>query len=121
MGRFRQKAAALCCALLPVAATASAETIRLSDLTDADRVAIQRGYSVAEGACVFAIIDEIEGYGGPEAMKEFTVSFESYPLLITNGWLSHICDGGVHTWVEGPDRLQIQIYDEDGNPTLDEP
>lgn len=100
---------------------AEAETLRLSDLSEADRVAIQRGYSIAEGACVFAIINEIDAYGGPAAMKEFSITFDDEPLVITDGESSHTCDGGVHTSIKGTTRLVVQVYDEDGQPTMQEP
>lgn len=103
------------------AGSASAENIRLSDLTREDRVAIQRGYSIAEGACIFAILNEIEAYGGAEAMREFYITFDDQPLMISNGDLSHTCSGGIQTWIEGTDRLVIQVYDDDGNPTMEGP
>lgn len=96
----------------------NAETLKLSQLTKADRVAIQRGYSIPEAACVFEIIDEIDVYGGPEAMEEFRISFENGPLKISNGRLTHLCDGGVHVWVENGQRRIVQKYNEDGLPTL---
>lgn len=106
--------------VLPVT-LANAESIRLSDLTREDQVAIQRGYSVAEAACVFALLREIEGYGGPQAMQEFTITFDDAPLKISDGQLTHTCDEGVHTWIDGDGAVVIQVYDEDGKPTLEEP
>ena len=115
------KRSLLIAASLVCAGNASADTLRLSDVSDADRVAIQRGYSIATGSCVLNIIDEIEAYGGKEAMREFTITFEDAPAIITNGQIIHTCDDGVHTWTENGESIIVQRYDEDGQPTMMEP
>lgn len=103
-----------------ISGLAAAEEIRLSDLTDEDMVALQRGHDVATGACAAAIINEIDAYGGPEAMREFVVDVEAYPVVIESveAGLRHECEAGVHTWVENGTRTVVQRYDEAGQPTM---
>ncbi|NGO52953.1 hypothetical protein [Allomesorhizobium camelthorni] len=71
----------------------AAETMRLSQLTRADMVALQRGQSVADGACATGLINEIDAYGGPEAMREFTIDVEASPIVIKGRAIRHECRG----------------------------
>lgn len=96
----------------------------LAELTEADHVYINRGHSYAEAVCLTAVMREIEAYGGPEAMREFTInlddglptSIESAPLEII-----HTCTGGQQIMRDSTGTSLLQIYDESGEPTLMEP
>ena len=105
---------------LVVPNSAIADTVRLSQMTREIEVAIQRGYSIAEGACVFSIIKEIDAYGGRSAMREFRISFENEPLRIFTKSITHTCDRGIHRMREGGKTFVLQRYDDNGQPTMTE-
>lgn len=109
-------------ALTAIASHALADRIRLDQLRDEDMVALQRGQSVADGACAAAVINEIDGYGGPDAMRAFTIDVEDFPIVIESveGGIRNVCDNGIHTWIQNGEEMVMQVYDEDGQPTLDE-
>lgn len=97
---------------------ANAETVRLSKITRGVEVAIQRGYSVAESSCIMAVVEEIDTYGGPAAMREFRLSFDDAPLKIFSKTITHTCDNGIHRMVEGGQVVILQRYNEAGEPTM---
>lgn len=109
--------------LLLASGTVASGELRLSDLGSDDRVAIQRGYSMADGACALNLINEIEAYGGPDAMDEFTIEFEQSPLIIQNAKarITHTCENGLHTMDDNGSVVVLQQYDENGQPTMMEP
>ncbi|WP_426231067.1 hypothetical protein [Pararhizobium sp. DWP3-4] len=106
-----------------VATGALADVVTLAELTDADRTIIKRGFSLPDGVCANEIIDEVEAYGGSEAMKEFTIDVDRVPLTIESSRrdFKHICENGVHTTIENGRSTITQKYDEHGNPKLMEP
>lgn len=115
--------AAAAALILSATMPSAAETMRLSQLKRADLVALQREQSVADGACAAALVNEIDAYGGPEAMREFTIDVEASPIVIesTARGVSHECRDGVHTITENGKDLILQKYDENGGPTMQEP
>ncbi|UVC08987.1 hypothetical protein IHQ71_28405 [Rhizobium sp. TH2] len=89
----------------------------------AEEVAVQRGESVANGACVFNLVEELRAYAGEPTGWFITfdsstgVKFDSP----ANPEFRHICvDGKQTTFDHGAETIG-QIYDNDGNPTIAEP
>lgn len=109
--------------LLTSSASPNAEEIRLADMTREDEVMLQRGYNFADMTCGFAIISEIEAYGGKEAMQDFMVDVGAEILTIRSSTMDlfHTCQDGVHTMHDGGEAIIIQRYDENGEPTMMEP
>jgi hypothetical protein len=101
---------------------AQADPVRLSELSRQDEVNMQRGTPYPNLVCVQTVIQEVIGYGGPEAASEFFVEFENAPVSVFSevAGITHTCVDGVHTmWsnhVDGPQVLQI--YNMDGQPTM---
>ncbi|MDW5316425.1 hypothetical protein [Rhizobium sp. PL01] len=106
-----------------VATGVVADVVTLHDLTKAHRITIQRGFSLPDGVCANAIIDEIEAYGGDDAMKEFIIDTDIAPLTIKSSGrdFKHVCKDGVHSTIEKGNSQIMQKYDADGNPTMMEP
>jgi hypothetical protein len=94
----------------------------LDQLRNEDLVAMQRGQSVADAACATAVINEINGYGGPDTMRELNVDVEDYPIVIESveSDIRHICEEGLHTMIDNGDELVLQQYDDNGQPTMEE-
>lgn len=110
--------------LIPAGSVIAQDRIPLAEITEEDRVYINRGHSYAEAVCLISLIREIEAYGGAEAMREFTInlddglptSIESAPLEVI-----HTCTGGQQIMRDATGTIVLQIYDESGQPTLMEP
>ena len=70
------------------------------------------------------LINEIDAYGGPEAMSAFTINIEDgNPTSVESGPMGivHTCHNGQQVMRDQSGTYVMQIYDGDGNPTMMEP
>jgi hypothetical protein len=118
--------ATLFCTLSIPSPSARAEDgirIPLEKFRQEEEVAVQRGNSVANGACVFNLVEELRAYGGEPTGWFITfdsstgVKFDSpeFPRY------RHACIDGKQITFDRGKRTVAQIYDEDGNATIPEP
>ncbi|ESZ20036.1 hypothetical protein X734_31785 [Mesorhizobium sp. L2C084A000] len=85
-------------------------------------VAIQRGYSIGTGACVSNLVRSIGAYAGKRSGwfitfdRDEAVYFDSTKMKN----FKHRCvDGRQITTENGQDEI-VQVFDEDGQPTMPE-
>lgn len=108
---------------VPTMAAADGITIKVEAFDRRTEVAIQRGYSVATVACVKELVSEIVAYGG--VPTGWTLTFDSDEAVHfrskENPDYRHRCiEGRQITTENGRDEV-YQIYDENGEPTIEEP
>ena len=122
---YHSKTAALAALSLFLATSAFAENrVALADLQPEDRTYINRGHSLAEGSCINNVINEIDSYGGADAMREFTINLDGgNPTSIESraAGIVHTCTGGEHVMRDSTGTMLLQVYDDNGEPTLMEP
>ena len=113
----------LVAAAILLAVPVQAAPVRLSEMTREQEVIMQSA-SYPTLMCMLNLIQEIKGYGGPEAEREFFVTYDESPMGVysVKAGMYHTCVDGVHILrddtSDGP--IVLQIYDNDGEPTMDD-